>query len=364
MASKARMPDIVLFFAVICLMCIGVIMVFSASSIVSLRETGDAHYYLKRQLFAAVVGLVVLFVTMNVDYEIYKRVAKLGVLAAYGLLVLVLLVGHEVYGSKRWIDLGVFNLQASEVAKLALINFTAAWCSVRREEVKHFWKGFFPPLALAGGAFVLIMLEPDFGTSIAIIADVLLVLFAGGARFRHFVELGLLAVPAFVALIYMEPYRMERIFAFIDPWADPADSGWNIIQSLLAIGSGGLFGLGLGGSRQKYFYLPERHTDFIFAVLAEELGFAGSALVLLLFFIFVWRGLRIALYAPDMYGSLLAVGITGMVGLQAILNIGVVSGSLPVTGITLPLLSYGGSSLVITLAGVGVLLNISRASQR
>lgn len=364
MASKARMPDVVLFFAVVCLLCIGVVMVFSASSIVAMRETGDAHYYLKRQLFAAVVGLGVMLVTMKVDYGLYKRVAKLGVFVAYVLLVLVLVIGREVYGSKRWINLGVINLQASEVAKLALINFTAAWCSVKREEIKFFWKGFFPPLVLAGGAFLLIMLEPDFGTSIAIMLDVLLVLFAGGARFRHFVGIGLAAVPAFAALIYAEPYRMERIFAFIDPWADPADSGWNIIQSLLAIGSGGLFGLGLGNSRQKYFYLPERHTDFIFAVLAEELGFAGSAVVLLLFLIFVWRGIRIALLAPDIYGSLLAVGITGMVGMQALLNIGVVSGSLPVTGITLPFLSYGGSSLVITLAGVGVLLNISQATQR
>lgn len=362
MAAKYdRMPDPLLFLVTVMLLCIGVVMVFSSSSVTSLRETGDAYYYLKHQLVAVVFGLVALLMTMRINYVLYKRVAILGVAVAYVLLVLVLLVGREIYGSKRWIDLGVFNLQASEVAKLALINFAAAYASVRKEKLKQFWTGFLPPLALVGMAFGLIMLEPDFGTSIAIFADVMIVLFAAGARLAHFALIGAMGVPAVCFLVYLEPYRMERIMAFLDPWADPADSGWNVIQSLLAIGSGGLFGLGLGSGRQKYFYLPEQHTDFIFAVLGEELGFVGAAVILILFFVFVWRGLRIALYAPDLYGSLLAVGITGMVGLQAVLNIGVVSGSLPVTGITLPFLSYGGSSLVITLAGVGVLLNISRS---
>ncbi len=360
-AKQTQVPDLMLFFVVILILSIGVVMVFSSSSVTSLRETGDAYHYLKRQLVAVVIGLLALFLTMRIDYVVYKRTAILGVAISYVLLILVLVVGREIYGSKRWIDLGFINLQPSELAKLALINFAAAYASVRREKLKLFWKGFVPPLALVMVAFGLIMLEPDFGTSVAVFADVMIVLFAAGARIAHFALIAAMGVPAFGVMVYLEPYRMERILAFLNPWADPADSGWNVIQSLLAIGSGGLFGLGLGSGRQKYFYLPEQHTDFIFAVLAEELGFIGAVTVVILFAAFVWRGLRIALYAPDLYGSLLAVGITGMIGLQALLNIGVVSGSLPVTGMTLPLLSYGGSSLVITLAGIGVLLNISRS---
>ncbi|NLV92515.1 MAG: putative lipid II flippase FtsW [Firmicutes bacterium] len=350
-----------LFLIVVLLLAIGVVMVFSSSSVTALRETQDAYHYLKRQLIAVVLGLVLMFITMRLNYRIYKRVAILGLAVSFVLLVLVLIIGREVYGSKRWIDLGFMNLQASEVAKLALINFAAAYASVKREEMRFWWKGFFPPLALTGAAIILVMLEPDFGTSIAIMCSVLVVLFAAGARVLHFVVIGLASIPLAGLLIYLEPYRMERILAFIDPWADPADSGWNVIQSLLAIGSGGLFGVGLGAGRQKFFYLPEQHTDFIFAVLGEELGFVGTFTVAVLFALLVWRGVRIALYAPDLFGTLLAMGITGMIGFQAILNIGVVTGSLPVTGITLPLISYGGSSLVTTLAGIGILLNISQA---
>ena len=208
--------------------------------------------------------------------------------------------------------------------------------------------------------FVLIMLEPDFGTGVALVFSVLVVLFAGGVHLGQLTMVGMMAAPVMVYFLMMKEYRVRRLFAFLDPWSDPTDTGWNVIQSLLAIGSGGLFGLGLGKSKQKFSYLPEHHTDFIFAILCEELGFLGGLFVVILYFIVAWRGLRIAMRAPDLYGTLLAIGITSMIAFQALLNIGVVTGSLPVTGIPLPFISHGGSSLLMSLAGVGILLNISR----
>ena len=216
------------------------------------------------------------------------------------------------------------------------------------------------PLVLAA-IFGLIMLQPDFGTAVAIAGTVLIMLFAGGANLGHLAGIGLSGVPVLVALVLSRPYRLRRITSFLNPWEDPLDSGWNIIQSLLAIGSGGLFGLGLGAGRQKFAYLPEQHTDFIFSVIGEELGFVGTAAVVTLFFILAWRGFRTALLAPDLYGSMLAVGLTSMLVFQAMLNIGVATGSLPVTGITLPFVSFGSTSLVVSLSAVGVLLNISKA---
>ena len=216
------------------------------------------------------------------------------------------------------------------------------------------------PLLVMGVFFALIMMEPDLGTAATLAATTLIMLFASGAKIGHFFLLAIPAVPAFIALVLAEPYRLRRLMAFRDPWSDPLGAGFHIIQSLLALGSGGLFGLGLGRSRQKFWYLPEQHTDFIFAILGEELGFIGTFLVLVLFLLFAWRGLRIAMTAPDLFSSILSVGITAQIVLQAVVNIGVVSGTLPITGITLPLISYGGSSLLITLSAVGVLLNISR----
>lgn len=355
-----RMPDLVLFGTTLLLMTIGLIMVFSASSVMALAQTGDPYYYLKRQLLGVIVGTVGMLVVMRIDYRIYQRFANLGVAGACVLLILVLLMGAEISGSRRWINLGVVNVQPSELSKLAIVNFIAAYAAFRKQEIRSFLKGFLPPLLLVGINFGLIMLEPDFGTAVAIFGTAMLMLFASGARFLHLVAVGLLGIPAFGVLVWLEPYRMERILAFVNPWADPTDTGWNIIQSLLAIGSGGLFGLGLGNSRQKFFYLPEQHTDFIFSILGEELGFLGGIVVIFLIFLFAWRGLRIALRAPDFYGCILAVGITSMIVLQAILNIGVVTGSLPVTGMTLPFISFGSSSLVVSMVGVGILLNISQ----
>lgn len=355
-----RMPDFLLFAAALLLVSMGLVMVYSASSVMAMAETGDPLHYLKRQLIGVVVGTIAMLMIMQIDYRVYQRIAIAGVAVAYLLLIVVLSQGTEVAGSKRWINLGLINLQPSELSKLALVNFIAAYAASRPQEMKRFWRGLMPPLLVTAGFFGLIMLEPDFGTAASMAGTAVIMLFACGARILHLGLMASMALPLLGVMIWLEPYRMERILSFVDPWADPMNTGWNIIQSLLAIGSGGLFGLGLGSSRQKFFYLPEQHTDFIFAILSEELGLLGGTITVLLFFLLAWRGFRIALRAPDLFGCFLAVGITSMIILQAVLNIGVVSGVLPVTGLTLPFISFGSSSLVVSLAGVGILLNISK----
>jgi len=268
-----------------------------------------------------------------------------------------------VKGARAWINLGFMNFQPAEFTKLALINFTAAYLAFRRDRIRAFWKGLLPPLFVLGFIFGMIMLQPDFGTGVVILGSIVVMLFAGGANLAHLAAIGLSGVPLLAYMIYLRPYRLRRIVSFLDPWKDPLDSGWNIIQSLLAIGSGGLLGLGLGEGRQKFAYLPEQHTDFIFSILGEELGLLGGAIVLGLFFTLAWRGYRVALNAPDLFGSMLAVGITSVIFFQAMLNIGVATGSLPVTGVTLPFLSFGGTSLLASFAAIGVLLNISKSTR-
>ena len=360
MFTKGGKPDLILFLAVIILVSLGLIMVFSASSVMGLADAGNPYYYVQRQTILAVIGLIVLFILMKVDYHVFKPLALPGLVISFALLVLVLFIGTGSGSVHRWIRIAGFNLQPSELVKLVMVNYVAVYLANKRNKARRFFTGLLPILAITALQFVLIMLEPDFGTSVALVFSVLVVLFAGGVHLGQLIGVGIAAAPVLVHLLMMKEYRMKRIFAFLDPWSDPTDTGWNVIQSLLAIGSGGLFGLGLGRSRQKFSYLPEHHTDFIFAVLCEELGFLGGAAVIVLFFILAWRGLRIAMRAPDLYGTLLAIGISAMIAFQALLNIGVVTGSLPVTGIPLPFISHGGSSLLISLAGIGILLNISR----
>lgn len=360
MFTKGGKPDLIVFIAVIMLLSMGLVMVFSASSVMGLADYGNPYHYVQRQIILALVGLVIMFVLMRVDYHILRPLALPGLLISFILLILVLFVGTGTGGATRWIRLPGFSLQPSEVAKLIMVNYVAVYLSNKREHTRKFFSGLLPILLFTGAQFFLIMLEPDFGTGVALVFTVLVMLFAGGAHLGQLTLVGLSSLPVLYYLVITKEYRMRRFFAFWNPWADPTDTGWNVIQSLLAIGSGGLFGLGLGKSRQKFSYLPEHHTDFIFAILCEELGFLGGFTVLILFFIIAWRGLRIAMRAPDLYGSLLAIGITSMIAFQAMLNIGVVSGSLPVTGIPLPFISHGGSSLLMSLAGIGILLNISR----
>ncbi|MFC5450183.1 stage V sporulation protein E [Paenibacillus aestuarii] len=364
--GKARSaPDIWIIVPTLLLLTIGVIMVYSASAVLAFHDFGDSFYYLKRQLLFAALGVVAMFFTMNVDYILWKKYAKFALILCFFLLVIVLIPGIGVVrgGARSWLGIGAFGIQPSEFMKMGMILFLAKLLSEQQSKITQFTKGLLPPLGLMGLAFGLIMLQPDLGTGAVLVGASLLIIYTSGARLLHLSYLGMVGIAGFVGLIIAAPYRLKRITAFLDPWQDPLGAGYQAIQSLYAIGPGGLVGLGLGMSRQKYSYLPEPQTDFIFSIIAEELGFIGGTLVLLLFSILVWRGMRTAITAPDTFASLIAVGIIGMIAVQVIINIGVVIGMFPVTGITLPLISAGGSSLTLMLTAIGILLNISRYSR-
>lgn len=351
-----------LLFVTLALLAIGLIMVYSASAVWADYKFQDSLYFAKRQMLFAGIGVVAMFFMMSIDFWTWRKWSKPLLIFCFLLLIIVLIpgIGLERNGSRSWIGVGAFSIQPSEFIKLAMIVFLAKFLSEHQKYITTVKKGLLPTLLLVFLAFGLIMLQPDLGTGTVMIGTCLIMIFIAGARILHFAVLGMLGISGFVGLILSAPYRMARITSFLDPWQDPLKSGFQIIQSLYAIGPGGLFGLGLGESIQKFFYLPEPQTDFIFSIVAEELGFIGASFVLLLFALLLWRGIRIALSAPDLYGSFLAVGIISMIAIQVMINIGVVTGLIPVTGITLPFLSYGGSSLTLMLLAIGVLLNISR----
>ncbi|MBT2756109.1 stage V sporulation protein E [Mesobacillus foraminis] len=365
MPTKKTTPDFILLIVTFSLLAVGLTMVYSASAIWAEYKFDDSFFFAKRQMLFAGVGIIAMFFIMNVDYWTWRTWAKVLVIVCFVLLLLVLIpgIGNVRNGSRSWIGVGAFSIQPSEFMKLAMIAFLAKFLSEKQKLITSFKSGLLPSLSLVFTAFGMIMLQPDLGTGTVMVGTCVVMIFIAGAKISHFAFLGLLGVAGFVGLIASAPYRMKRITSFLDPWEDPLGSGFQMIQSLYAIGPGGLFGLGLGQSRQKFFYLPEPQTDFIFAIIAEELGFIGGSFVLILFSLLLWRGVRIALGAPDLYGSLLAAGIIAMVAIQVMINIGVVTGLMPVTGITLPFLSYGGSSLTLMLMAIGVLLNISRYSR-
>jgi len=323
-ARIMKRPDALIFAVTMAILAIGIVMVFSASYTTANLERGDAFYFIKRQIAWAAIGLCFMLFAMRMDYRFWRPLAWPGFLLSLVLLAAVLMVGDEAMGAQRRLVFGPIGVQPSEIAKLAMVNFLAAYLTAKRHEIGKFTTGFLFPLATVLLITLLVILEPDLGTSIAIMGIAMLMFFAAGTPMRYLLLLASGAIPAVLVLIKVAPYRLRRLTAFINPWQDPLDSGWNIIQSLLAVGSGGLFGLGLGESRQKFHYLPEQHTDFIFAVLAEELGFIGGFFLILLFLTLAWRGYRAALRAPDLYGCLLASGITTMIVLQAALNIAVV----------------------------------------
>ncbi|MBM7692362.1 cell division protein FtsW [Peribacillus deserti] len=365
MPLKKSNPDFILIIVTLGLLAVGLIMVYSASAIWADYKFNDSFFFAKRQILFAGVGILAMFFIMNVDYWTWRTWSKIILIVCFVLLIAVLIpgVGMVRNGSRSWIGVGAFSIQPSEFMKLAMIAFLAKFLSERQKYITSFKSGLLPALSLVFVAFGFIMLQPDLGTGTVMTGTCIVMIFVSGARISHFSWLGLMGVAGFVGLILSAPYRIKRITSFLDPWQDPLGSGFQIIQSLYAIGPGGLFGLGLGQSRQKFFYLPEPQTDFIFAILSEELGFIGGSFVILLFALLLWRGIRISLGAPDLYGSFLAVGIIAMVAIQVMINIGVVTGLMPVTGITLPFLSYGGSSLTLMLMAIGVLLNISRYSR-
>ncbi len=357
---QRHLPDPGLLLAVGGLLLIGVVMVFSASVVRAAVDPGDPYNYLKRQAVFAVLGLAAMYLISRVDYRRWSGLARLGLIVCLVLLVVVLIPGVGVVrnGARRWIGLGPATFQPSEFMKFGIVIYLAHYLSQVRD-LKH-WRSLIFPFGVMGLTFALIMAEPDMGTSLSIAGTVFVMLFAGGMQLSH---LGLLGTAGTIAVTYYafsEEYRRKRMFTFLNPEHDPLGASYQVLQGLYALASGHLFGVGLGRSRQKFWYLPEPHTDYIFAIIGEELGFLGVGLVLLLFLLFAWRGYRIAAAAPDRFAALLATGITTMITLQAVMNIAVVTSSMPATGIPLPFLSYGGSSLVVTLAGVGILLGISR----
>ena len=355
-------PDYLVLLVVAALVAIGMVMVYSSSSVDGAVNYHDPAYFLKRQLAGLVVGGLALLFCMNWPYWNWRRFAPAMLVVTVVMLFLVLVphVGIQVLGARRWLGYHSLRLQPSEIAKLSLIVFFADWLARAGPRLQNWRTGVLPFLVMIGVIFGLILAEPDLGTAAAITGTSLIMLFLAGVPILHLAATALAGVPVLAYAILGSSYRRARLFSFLNPQAHPLSSGYHIMQALYALGSGGLFGLGLGLSRQKYFYLPERHTDFIFAILGEELGLVGGLLLLGLFLVLIWRGYRIAVAAPDTFSSLLASGVTTMIAVQVVINIGVVTSVLPITGITLPFISFGSSSLVIVLAGMGILCNVSR----
>ena len=358
--------DFTLIITIFLLLSIGLIMLLSASSPSALSESGNSYSYFSKQLIFAILGIIAMMIISKIDYRFYQKFYKHAWWISLILLALVLIAGRTINGAKRWIYFTeTLSIQPSELVKMLMIIFYAGILVKNRDELNKYGKGFIKHVLLLAPIIGLLLLEPHFSASIVIIGICSIMMIIAGCKFWHFLATGLaVGVPAIVALVAFSPYRLQRVITFLDPWKDATGDGWQVIQSLYAIGSGGLFGAGLGESKQKFLYIPEPHNDFIFSILGEELGFIGCAIVLILFAVFIWRGVLIAMKAPDMFGSLLAIGITALVGIEVIINVAVVTSSMPATGMPLPFFSYGGTALFILLCEMGVLLNISRASAK
>lgn len=359
--EQKRLPDLTLVTVVLLLLIVGLVMVYSSSHIWAEYKYEDSFFFVKRQLLFTSVGIVFMFFIYFIHYTVWKKYVYIILLFCFSLLVLVLIPGVGIVrgGAQSWIGVGAFSIQPSEFIKLGLILYLSSYLTDNKKEITTFKKGFAIPIIFVFIVFACIMLQPDFGTGVVLVATCVLMIFISGARFIYFIYLGMLGIIGFTFLILSAPYRISRITSYLNPWDDPLGDGFQIIQSLYAIGPGKLMGVGFGNSLQKYFYLPEPQTDFIFAIIGEEFGFLGATIVISLFVILCWRGIRVALHAPDSFGRYIAFGIITMITVQVMINISVVIGLIPVTGITLPFLSYGGSSLTLTLCSIGVLLNIS-----
>ena len=362
MIKKPLQFDHILLFVVVALMGVGLIMVYSASSVTSLAQMSDGLYYFKRQLIWVIIGLASMLLVSGIPYNKLEKIAVplLGVAIVLLIIVLIPGVARDIGGAKRWIRFGSLGFQPSEFAKICFVLYMAHSISVRQKIIKSFLHGMLPDLFVTAIVFLLIYKEPNLSTATLIGGTYFAMYFLGNGSLINLGTLTGCGIVLVSALIFQAGYRARRFWAFIDPWENAKTSGYHIIQSLVAIGSGGIWGLGLGQSRQKFFILPERHTDFIFAITCEELGLIGGVAVLVLFFILIWRGFYIASRAPNLFGFLTAAGITTVIGLQVMVNIGVVLSLMPTTGVTLPFVSYGGSSTLFLAVGIGILLNISR----
>ena len=352
--------DKLLLLSVILLSIFGLIMIYSSSSIWSTYKFNDPYKYLKSQTIFLLIGYFIIYIISKIPYPFYKKYSNIILLSCIILLILVLIpgIGTIRNGSRSWFGIGSLGIQPSEFAKLGLIIFTSKYLS--NNKIKDIKTSVLPILLVVFLIFALIMLQPDFGTGVIIVISIISLLFISGVNMNFFIKLGILGLIGIVILVIIAPYRMQRITSFLNPWSDPLGSGFQIIQSLYAIGPSGLLGTGLGNSIQKHFYLPEPQTDFIFSIISEELGFLGVIIISTLFITIIYRGFRISLNQEDKFAKYLSFGITFSIAFQTILNLMVVVGLIPVTGVTLPFLSYGGSSLLVSMLEIGILLNISK----
>jgi cell division protein FtsW len=363
MKSCDNKPDQILITTIFALLVFGLVMISSAGVAISQSRFDDPYYFFKHQLFFGVIpGLILMYIAQKIDYRFWRKFAFPFFALNLFFLILVFIpgLGLNFQGASRWIRLGPFSFQPSEMLKLSIIIYLAAWLESKKEKGSDLFEGFLPFLAIVGMVGFLIIKQPDMGTLGSVVLIAMAIYFMSGARWNHLAAMLGLGALAFLALVKFESYRMGRLMVFLHPEIDPRGIGYQINQALLAIGSGGIFGLGLGHSRQKFNYLPEPVGDSIFAIIAEEAGLIGAIALVLLFVMFAMRGFKIAQNAPDTFGKLVAVGITSWVIFQALMNISAISGIVPLTGVTLPFISYGGTSLVFSMIGVGILLNISK----
>jgi cell division protein FtsW len=359
--ARTLKSDRTLFTATLLLVGTSVVMVYSASALVALERYQQPYLFVTRQVMWAILGLAVLWMAMHVDYRTYRNDAFIwALLGLVGVTLVAVLFSPPVNGTRRWFGFGGLGIQPSEVAKLACVFFTALVLERRMHRIDELSYALLPIGIVVGAMVTLILLQPDFGTAMSLVLIVAAMVFAAGLHYRYLVGTFLVTLPVLYLVLVSAPYRRRRLLAFWDPWADPLGDGFQIIQSLIAVGTGGVFGRGLMAGVQKLFYLPEPYTDFIYAVIAEELGLIGATAMLLCFCLITWRGLRITVRAQDRFGAFVALGITTMIVGQAFINMSVVLGLMPTKGLPLPLVSAGGSSLVISLLGMGVLLNISQ----
>jgi cell division protein FtsW len=360
MARKLK-SDKLLFTATLLLVCTSVVMVWSASAVVAMEKNNDPYLFLTKQSMWVLLGLCVVPLVMRVDYRTYRQPVVIWTgLALVAVALVAVLLAPQRNGATRWLAVGSLGIQPSELAKIVVIFFMAALLERRMDRIGEVSYALLPIGIVLGAIVGLILVEPDLGTAVAVVTIGAVMVFAAGVNYRFIAGLCLAAVPALYVVLMSSEYRRRRVTAYLDPWADPLGDGFQMIQSMIAVGTGGVFGRGLMAGVQKLFYVPEPHTDFIYSVISEELGLIGATMVVACYCVISWRGLRTALRAPDRFGAFLAIGLTTMVAFQAFFNISVVLGLLPTKGIPLPFVSYGGSSLLINLAGVGILLNVSQ----
>lgn len=357
--------DYALLCALLLLLFIGVVMVYSSSSYYALyqKDVYNTDYYFIKEITWVIVGTIGMAITMSIDYHIYKKFTPWLVIITLALLIIVLFAGADINGAVRWIRLGPLSFQPSELAKYVLVLYLALLIDKRKNKIKKFGEGTILYLCIAAVFAVLVLLEKNLSITAIIMMVTFIMILVGGAKISHLLSLVPVGIAAGLALIFTQSYRLDRLTSFLNPWADPSGDSYQLIQSLYALGSGGIFGVGLGNSRQKALFMPEPHNDFIFSIIGEELGLIGCIFIISIFMFIVIRGTTIAVKARDNYGFLLAIGIISVIAIQAIINIAVVSGSMPVTGVPMPFISYGGTSLVFNLGAMGILLNISRQSK-